>query len=361
MDKQLRVAMIGVKRISSRETGVEVMVEKLAKDLVSAGNQVTVYNRAKRGYVRLKQYSGIKIVTVPTINSKGLDAPIYAALSAIHAAFSRYDILHYHAEGSCFMLFLVKLLRKRVIVTIHGLDWQRSKWGGIAAKFIKFGEKQAVRWADKITVLSRNMQEYFKVEYGKETVYIPNEPPQPQFTDDSIIRDKWGLERYGYILFVGRLVPEKGLHDLIDAYRDIDTEKWLVIAGESSHTDGYAERIMKKAKADQRILFTGFVEGDMLASLFTNCYCYILPSEMEGMSISLLEALSYGCCCLVSDIPENQEVVGDRGAAFATGDVEDLRNKLNEILKSDVTRKAVQFENRNSIDYNKLYRECIEC
>ena len=169
----------------------------------------------------------------------------------------------------------------------------------------------AAKYADELIVLSANMQKYFKDTYQRETVLIPNGVTRPEKKSDDHIREKWGLTQGSYILFLARLVPEKGVHYLLDAYKEIQTDKKLVIAGGSSHTDDYAENIRKKASQDPRVIMTGFVQGELLEELYSNAYVYVLPSDVEGMPISLLEAMSYGNCCLISDIAENLEVVTD--------------------------------------------------
>lgn len=230
--------MIGHKRIPSREGGVEIVVEELATRLVKDNYKVDVYNRKGNNVAdkniktkKIKEYKGAKIITIPTINKKGIDALIYSFLATFRALFGKYDCLHYHAEGSSAMLWLPHIFKKRIVVTIHGLDWQRSKWGGFASKYIKFGEKCAVKYADEIIVLSKGVQKYFKETYNRETVFIPNGVEKPVMRNPKIIKEKYGLDKENYILFLARIVPEKGLDYLIDAYKNINSNMKLVIAG----------------------------------------------------------------------------------------------------------------------------------
>jgi len=212
---------------------------------------------------------------------------------------------------------------------VHGLDWNREKWRtGFASKFIRQGERNAVRWADEIIVLSQAVQDYFMGTYGRRTVLIPNGVNRPRMVSADLIRSRFGLEGQDYILFLGRLVPEKGLRYLIEAFRQVKTDKKLVIAGGSSDTDDFTRELHSMARGDDRILFTGFVQGQLLEELYSNAYVYTLPSDLEGMPLSLLEAMSYGNCCLVSDIPECADVVADKGVLFRRSDVQDLREKL---------------------------------
>lgn len=234
--------------------------------------------------------------------------------AALYSAFGRYDVVHIHAEGPAFFCWIPKLFGKRVISTIHGLDWAREKWrGSVAAKFIRGGEKNAVKYADEIIVLSKGVQKYFMDTYGRETHFIPNGVNRPEVREAKLITDNFGLEKDSYILFLGRLVPEKGIRYLVEAFKNVKTDKKLVIAGGASDTDSFMEELKELAKGDDRILFTGFVQGAMLDELYSNAYIYTLPSDLEGMPLSLLEAMSYGNCCLVSDIPECTEVVEDNG------------------------------------------------
>ena len=233
------------------------------------------------------------------------------------------------------MLWLPKLLGKRCVATIHGLDHQRGKWGKLASAYIMLGEKCAVRFADEIIVLSRNVQKYFLERYGRETKYIPNGVNRPERREVREIKEKYGLQKQEYILFLGRIVPEKGVHLLIEAFRKLRTDKKLVIAGSASDSKEYYDSVRRAAEGDERILFTGFVQGRVLEELYSNAWLYVLPSELEGMPLSLLEAMSYGCCCLVSDIPECREVVGERAMLFRRGDAGEIEERLTELLADE--------------------------
>ena len=337
----MRIAMIGHKRIPSKEGGVEVVVEELSTRLVKQGHEVDVYNRkgknvqdknADKMNKKIKNYKGVKIITIPTINKKGLDALIYSFFASIKALFGKYDVLHYHAEGSCAMLWIPHIFKKKIIVTIHGLDWQRSKWGGFATRYIKFGEKLAAKYADEIIVLSKGVQDYFKKTYNRDTNFIPNGVNKPVIREANEINKKWNLKKDDYILFLARIVSENGLHYLIEAYKQLNTDKKLVIAGGASYTNDYLQDINEMVKPDNRIIMTGFVQGEILDELFSNCYLYCLPSDVEGMPISLLEAMSYGCNCLVSTIEENVQVPNNYATNFQKSDVNDLKIRLRECL-----------------------------
>jgi len=342
-NKKLKIAMIGHKRIPSREGGVEIVVEEISKRLVASGHTVHAYNRkghhvSGKGFndsnSNVPEYEGIKIINIPTFQNGKLNALVYSILATFRAILGNYDCIHYHAEGPCAMLWLPHFLGIRTVATIHGLDWQRAKWGGFATKYLKFGERVAAKYADEVVVLSKNVQQYFWDTYGREVKFIPNGVNKPEIKGTYAVSDKWGLERDGYILFLGRIVPEKGLHYLLDAYMGLETDKKLVIAGGSSHTDDYMANIMKQAAKDSRVIFTDFVQGEELEELFSNAYIYVLPSDLEGMPLSLLEAMSYGNCCLVSNIAECAEVVEDKATTFSKGNISDLAQKLQMLCDS---------------------------
>lgn len=338
-DRPLKIAMIGHKRIPTREGGVEIVVNELATRMVKKGNRVDAYNRrgshvsGKEFVSRIgKEYCGIRIISIPTFESKSLNAIVYSFLASVRALFGRYDVIHYHAEGPCAMLWIPKIFGKRVVVTIHGLDWQRSKWGNFASRVLKFGERLAAKHADEVIVLSSNMKEYFREVYGRETVFIPNGIALPERKEAKEIREKWKLSKDEYILFLARIVPEKGIHYLIQAYQKLNTDKKLVIAGGSSHSKEYFCQLKEMASGYDNIIFTDFVGGRTLEELYSNAYLFVLPSDVEGMAIGLLEAMSYGNCCLVSDIPENTEVVEDNAVTFRHGDTEDLQRQMELLL-----------------------------
>ena len=343
-NNKLKIAMFGHKRIPSREGGIEIVVEELTTRMVEKGHEVVCYNR-KGHHVSGSQYDmdsqdlykGVKLKPVWTLEKKGLAAVTSSFFAAIKAAKSDADVVHIHAEGPAAMCWIPKFYKKRVIVTVHGLDWARAKWGGFATKYIKWGEKQAVKKADEIIVLSRGVQEYFKKEYGRKTVFIPNGVTKPDIIEAKEITNKFGLENNSYILFLGRIVPEKGIKYLIQAFRQVNTDKKLVIAGGISDTAAFSKELRDLASDDERIIFTNFVQGKVLGELYSNAYIYCLPSDLEGMPLSLLEAMSYGNCCLTSDIPECAEVVEDKAVLFQKGNVDDLKKKIEYLCSHPET------------------------
>ncbi|MGM9551708.1 MAG: glycosyltransferase family 4 protein [Clostridia bacterium] len=331
----MKIAVIGHKRIPSRDGGVEIVVEELCTRFVKRGHEVTCYSRSRKEYEKIKEYKGIKIKPVLTIDIRGIAAMTSSLFASIRAAFGCYDVVHFHAEGPSAMCWLPKLFGKKIVVTIHGLDWQRSKWGGFATKYLLFGEKMAVKFADEIIVLSKNVKEYFKNTYNRDTVFISNGIEKPVCAEAKTITEKWNLTKDSYILYLGRIVPEKGITYLIDAYLKLNTDKKLVIAGGSSDTDVFLEEIKDICKHNDNIVFTDFVVGQELDELYSNAYVYVLPSDLEGMPMSLLEAMSYGNCCVVSDIPECAEVVEDKAVVFKKGNVGELAKKLQQLCDDE--------------------------
>ena len=274
MKDKFAVSMFGQKHLS-REGGIEIVVKELSTRMVRDGCQVTCYNRSGHHvsgaeYDKKTEYDGICQKFVPTIERKGLAAVSSSFFAALYSAFGKYDVVHIHAEGPAFFAWLPKMLGKRVVVTIHGIDWQREKWkSGFGSKFIRYGEKNAVKYADEIIVLSKGVQDYFKNTYGRETRFIPNGVNRPEIKEAELITEKFGLTKDSYILFLGRLVPEKGIRYLIEAFKDVKTDKKLVIAGGSSDTDSFMNAVKDLAKNDNRIVFTGFVQGQMLDELYS--------------------------------------------------------------------------------------------
>ena len=331
----LNIAMLGHKHMLTREGGIEIVVKELATRMSKRGHHVVCYDRRIRpvngeAMPGIRNYKGVKIVSVFTIDKKGFAAVISSFVASWRAGNSKADLVHIHGEGPALMCWIPKLRRKRIIVTIHGLDWRRAKWNRIGIWLIKLGEKTAVKSADEIIVLSRNAQDYFQRKYGRETIFIPNGVEEPEYRDADQITKNWGLKKDSYVLYVGRIVPEKGIKCLIDAWKGMQTDKKLVIAGGSSDTENYLSELRRLSP--ENVIFTGFQRGEILRELYSNAYLYCIPSDIEGMPLSLLEAMSYGNCCVVSDIPECTEVAEDKAVIFPKGNVLELRRTLQNLV-----------------------------
>lgn len=362
-----RVAIIGHKFIPSRDGGVEVVVSNLAPHLAEAGYEVTCYNRTSRQARKLRkqgtlarEYRGVHLIWTPTLDRRGLAAVSSSVLATIMAAFSRFDLVHFHAEGPCVFCWLPRLMGKKVVVTVHGLDHKRQKWGKFASAYILRGEKAAVRHAHSIIVLNTSMQEYFLREYGRDTVLIPNGVEPAEIRPAREIIEQFGLVSRGYILFVGRLDPGKGIHYLIDAYRKLHTDKKLVIAGGSSDTDDYVKQLHEMAGDTPSIIFTGFLQGPVLEELYSNAHLYVLPSDHEGMPLSLLEAMNYGGCCVTSDIGECTAVMNGCGLTFPRGNAEALRETLQNLCDHPDQAEAYRSKAREVISSKYTWQEITE-
>lgn len=337
----MKIAIIGHKRIPSNEGGIEKGVEQHAIRMVERGHDVTAYNRSGHNVFgkefdrkKRKEYKGIRIVTIPTTKGAA-SVPIYSFLAVLHAGICRYDCVSIRASGSCAMIPLAKALGLRVVASLHGIDSQRDKWGGFASKYLEFGERMAATKADVCLVLSKNMKEYIDTKYGVNSILFANGIDKPKSHEPEIIKEKYGLEKDGYILSLGRIVPEKGLQYLIKAFRECSSDRKLVIAGGSESNKDYYNQLLALAEGDERIIFTGYVYGQEVQEFYSNAYIFALPSNLEGMANALLEAMSYGNCCLISDIPENTEVVHDKALSFEKGNEVDLQKKLQMLLDDE--------------------------
>lgn len=366
----MRIAMIGHKRFGSREGGVEVVVTELARRMAAEGHEVTCYDRGGKDIMTGEKslgeriVDGVRVVPVHTIDARGMAALSSSFFATLVAIKDRPDVIHYHAEGPCVPLPLACRAGIRTIATIHGLDWQRAKWGKLARAYIKHGEKNAAKRADEVIVLSRSAQQYFLDAYGRKAVVIPNGINPKELRPAHEITRRWGLEKDSYTLFLGRLVPEKRPELLIEAFKGIETERRLVIAGGGSDTSDYETSLKRAAEGDARILFTGFVQGEELAELYSNAYCYVLPSDVEGMPMSLLEAMAYGCCCVTSDIPECADVIAGAGLTFRRGDCGSLRDVLSSLIADEGKTRSLGLRAcaraNESFGWNSVVRRTLE-
>ncbi len=324
----MKIAMLGQKGIPATFGGIERHVEELATRLVARGHEVTVYCRPY--YTKISgDYRGVRLVVLPSIRTKHLDTATHCAACIPHIISEGYDIVHLHALGPSLFAGMAKWGGAKTVVTVHGLDWQREKWGDLATWVLKRCEYTSVWFPNRTIVVSKALREYFRESRGVSVTYIPNGTVLPHVREPEKIREL-GIEPGKYALFVGRLVPEKGCHYLLDAWRKVDSDLELIIAGGTSFSTDYVEKLHEMG--DERTRFLGYVYGDVLDELYSNARVFVLPSDIEGLPIALLEAMSFGNCCLTSDIPENLEVIGDCGATFRKGDVDDLAGKLQRLL-----------------------------
>jgi glycosyltransferase involved in cell wall biosynthesis len=336
-NRKLSVAFIGGRGVGSKYSGIETYYEEVGKKLVDMGHQVTAHCRT---YFTPpgKEYAGMRLVRLPTIRSKHIETVAHTFLSTLHALVSRCDIVHYHALGPALFSFIPRLAGKKTLVTVQGLDWQRSKWGRIASSVLRIGERAAVCLPNQTMVVSQALQQYYRSTYGAETYYVPNGGVLRQWREPRKILD-WGLQPGHYILFLGRFSPEKCCHVLIEAFEKLNTDVKLVLAGASSYCDEYSRQLRKHTS--ERIILLDWVSGDTLDELLTNAMLYVHPSALEGLSLALLDAMGAGLCVLTSDVPENQEAIEGAGFTFRCGDAADLADRLRFLIANAAVREAV--------------------
>lgn len=340
MTYELRVAMIGQKGYPPVHGGIERHVAELAVRLARRGIAVDIYSRP--------HYSdadgptpepGVRVVRRPSLPTKHLDAITHTVACTLDSLRRGHDVVHYHALGPGLLAGVPRWLRRRpTVTTVHGLDWQREKWGALARGVLRLGERASACLPDRTIVVSRALADHYAAAYGRRTDCIPNGIPPP------VRREPEAMTALGvrppYVLFVGRLVPEKGCHVLLDAFaalpEDLRSTHRLVIAGDAGFTRGYADSL--RARADDRVVFTGYVHGAVLDELYSNAAAVCLPSSLEGLSIALLESMSYGNACLVSDIPPNREAGGEAVRYAPPGDAAALRDGLADLLRDPAAR-----------------------
>jgi len=330
----LRVAFIGGRGVVSKYSGIETYYEEVGQRLVQMGHDVTVYCRSYFTPA-LTAFNGMRVVRLPTFRAKHLETLIHTFLSTVHAMFGSYDIVHYHAQGPALFSFFPRLVGKKTIVTVQGQDWQRKKWGRFASFALHLGEIASARLPNRTMVVSRALEQHYRFAHGANTTYVPNGTTIRERAGPKKLSE-WGLEPGNYILFLGRLSPEKNCHLLIEAYERLNTHVKLVLAGGSSHTSVYLDKLREHRSS--RVLFLDWVDGFAKDELLSNAALFVLPSDLEGMSLALLDAMGAAVCVLTSDIPENREVVGDAGFTFQLGNAADLERMLRLLLSDPQLR-----------------------
>lgn len=349
--RSVRVAFIGGRGLVSKYSGIESYYEQAGHELARLGHEVTVYCRS---YFTppINTHNGMRVRRLPTIRSKHLETVVHTLLSTAHAMTSDYDVVHYHCLGPALFSFLPRLAGKKTIVTVQGLDWQRGKWGRIASRILRWGEAAAVSAPDATMVVSRTLQQHYLQQYKRDTIYVPN---GAALASKRLPRKliEWDLLPGNYVLFLGRFSPEKNCHLLINAFENLNTGMKLVLAGGSSHTDSYAENL--RSHESDRIRFLPWVSGSDLDELLTNAALFVLPSELEGLSLALLDAMAAGVCALTSDIPENIEVVEGAGFTFRRGDQADLERMLDLLIRNPELRRQSAVRERERIQGQYLW------
>ena len=351
----MKIYFIGQKGLPALYGGIEKHVEELSTRLVKAGHEVFVYTRSNYTDKNLKKYQGVNLISLPTIATKHFDAISHTFYCCLNLMKRDVDIIHFHSIGPSSLIWLVKLLKPGtpVVFTFHTKCYEHKKWGALAKLCLRIGERVACRLADKVITISPSLAEYIFVKYKIDAAYIPNGVSLSKIVKADRIK-KWGLKKDNYILTVTRLVGHKGVRYLIEAYKNLKTNKKLVIAGGGAYTNNYVKELKAAASGNKNIIFTGNQAGYELVELFSNAYLFVQPSESEGLSIALLEAMAYKNCVIVSDIIENKYVVGEAGFIFKNKNIKNLRIKLIYLLKQPqlVKKYGLLAKARVSQNYN---------
>lgn len=365
-ERSLRIAMLGHKGIPALHGGIERHVDEIARRLVQRGHRVDVFNRPYHPY-RQASYEGIRLLRRPSLQTKHLDAGTHTAICLAEVLWSRrYDVLHLHGIGPGIFVGLASRFVPTVF-TFHAQDWRQRKWGRWARWWLLRAEAVAVQEAHAVITVSELLRTYVRDRYRREAHFIPNGASvrQPAVADRLA---KWNLEPGSYLLFVGRLIPDRGVGHLLRAYAGIRTDLRLVIVGDVQDPE-HAEEL--RCLADERVVFAGYRSGEDLDQLYAHAYLCVHPSEVEGLPIAVLEAMGHGRAVLVSDIPENLEAIGDAGACFPVRDTEALRRKLEDLLDSpDCVRElgararlraaAVYDWDRIALETEAVYRSVVQ-
>ncbi len=353
----MKVAFIGQKGIPATYGGIEDYVEKIATRLVRKGHEVTVFCRPHYSSTS-GWYKGVRVPKVASIPTKHLDAISHTLFCSIHSLSRSFDLINFQALGPSSLCFIPKLSgTAKIIVTIHSLDWQRDKWNRWAKLLLKAAEYPAVHFPDEVAVVSESLKRYFEDKFRRKVVKVPTGVDAPVFRKPDKIK-RFGLDKDNFILFLNRLVPEKGCHLLIRAFRELETDKKLFIAGDGKFSEDYKRKLHRWKS--EKIIFGGYVEKDVLEELYSNCYLYVLPSMIEGVSQTVLQALSYGRAVLVSDIKENLDAVGNFGFSFRNKDVKDLKEKLRTLLRNKDLVTGQKKQRRDYIRVNFSWDKAAE-
>lgn len=352
----MRIYFIGQKGIPVIYGGVERHVDELATRLAQGDNEVFAYARSYYNPTKLTEYKGVKIITLPTIRTKHVDAIFHSLIATIHVLFKKVDVIHYHSIGPAFLAWIPRLFKPsaKVVFTFHCADYEHKKWGWFARMSLRLGEWIGCKYADEIITVSQGLQKYVKETYGRDAVYIPNGSADVTPETESDLLDEWDLKPKKYILVVSRLIRHKGIHYLIEAFNNIKTDQKLVIVGDSVFTDDYVKQLHSLAKGNDNIIFTGWQSGRTLSQLLSHATVFVQPSEQEGLSIALLEALQHSLPVIASNIPENEEVLKDKGLYFENKNSDDLADKLGYLLEQPklLEEMAIKGKQMVRVDYN---------
>lgn len=336
----MKIAVIGVKGLPAKQGGIEHYCQALYPEIVAQGHTVDLYARSSyinESWLSTYEHQGVRVICLPSLPLRGLDALTNSGLAALVSVLRSYDIVHFHALGPSLFSFIPRLLSSaRVIATCQGLDWQRGKWGKSSSSVIRLGEKVATKYAHEIIVVSKALQDYFKQTYNLDSVYIPNAPGIYAKSDPSYNFVKsFNLEPGKYFLFLGRLVPEKRPDLLLRAFQQLKQSDWkLVLAGGDSDTTEYISELFNLTSNNPNVVFAGELKGSQLAEMVRGAGMFVLPSDLEGLPLAMLEAMRERVPVIASDIAPHQQLVGsDRGTLFQAGNVNSCTVALQQAIK----------------------------
>lgn len=344
---RLKIAVLGTRGFPNVQGGVEEHCRNLYPRLIERGCEVVVFTRKPYVDTTLATYEGVKLIPLPCPKNKFLESFLHTLYGIFAAKKVQPDILHIHGVGPSLFIPLARFLRLKVVMTNHGPDYQRKKWGILAKVILKFGESLGSKWANGIISISESIADSIKKKYNRTVTVIPNGVILPEILKTDAVLRKYGLERKKYILAVGRFVPEKGFHDLIDAFNNfptlncqLTTDNWkLVIVGRADHEDKYSLGLKEKAKKNSNVVLTGFLTGEPLQELYSHAGLFVLPSYHEGLPIVLLEAMSYGLSCIASDISANRGIELSGNRFFRPGDIVSLNTKIREFIDKPLSEE----------------------
>jgi len=329
----MKIALLGTRGVPAAYSGFETAVENLGERLAARGHDVYVYCRPHMVEGRYKTYKGMRLVYLPTVASKHLDTFVHTFLSTVHMAIRvRPSVAFYFIAGNAPFAGLSRLLGVPSVINVDGLDSRRAKWSGAAKRYIAWAEHVAPRMADRVITDSRVLQRIYREEHHAETEFIPYgaEMPEPA---DAGTRERYGLVSRGYVLFVGRLVPENNAHVLVEAFAGLDTDLKLVVVGDAPYADEYQRELKAAAARDPRVVLTGYVFGDGYRELSRDAAIVVVATEVGGTHPVLLESMAAGNCIIVNDHEPNLETVGDAGATYRGADgALGLRGALQSLL-----------------------------
>ncbi len=367
----MRVVILGTRGFPNVQGGVEKHCENLAVNLVRLGCEVIVFTREPYVDPTITEYQGVKLVALPALRHKSLEAFLHSFLGVFAARRFRPDVLHIQAIGPGLFVPLARALGMKVVLTTHGSNYKHLKWGRFARLVLRLGEFLGVKFSNQVIAISPMIAEEIRAKYKKNAEIIPNGVSIPGIIKTEEVIGRYSLEKGKYILGVGRFVPEKGFHDLLEAFSQLSSSDkdfldsgWkLVIAGDADHEDKYSAELRDKASKNKRVVLTGYLKDKPLQELYAYAGLFVLPSYYEGLPIALLEATSYGLSCLASDIPANRYLELGEDRLYRAGDVQTMAGKIKELVKCPLTpeekEKTLRIL-REEYDWQKVAGKTLE-